>query len=209
MTDSSQRFANPVTTRTQASSTDSSYSHTSNIPHRYLPLHCEALRDIELSRNPPQLVLLSGLQGSGKSTFAAQLVEQGWCRISQDELGSRQRCELECITALTHGLNVVIDRCNFNVQQRSIWIQIAFYRRAVVGAILFATPPNECIRRIMNRANHPTLPPSEQAKAIVQRTAQDFEPPSRSEAIDWCRIIRKDSDFQRVYKDLLEFNPID
>lgn len=61
--------------------------------------------------------------GSGKSTFAQRLFDAGWGhRICQDELGSRQICESTMVQRLLNGHNVVIDRCNFDAEQRKHWI---------------------------------------------------------------------------------------
>lgn len=174
--------------------------------HNYAKLEQEAVLDKQQNRTRPRLLLLTGLQGSGKSTFAAQLVEQGWYRISQDELGSRQACERTCISALLKGYNVIIDRCNFDPHQRSSWIQIGLYRGAIIGAIVFAISEHECIRRIMNRVDHPTLPPSRKVEQIVRRTALQFRPPTHNESIDFCRVIRNDNDIHRVYRELFRYN---
>lgn len=67
------------------------------------------------------LVVLVGMPGSGKSTFAEELISQHpecWRRISQDVLGSRQRCIQRAKAALREGHHVLIDRCNFDESQR-------------------------------------------------------------------------------------------
>ncbi|KAJ1489667.1 hypothetical protein T484DRAFT_1779466 [Baffinella frigidus] len=40
-----------------------------------------------------RLLVMVGIPGSGKSTIAKQLEARGWVWVSQDELGSRRRCE--------------------------------------------------------------------------------------------------------------------
>jgi len=71
-----------------------------------------------------RVLLLVGLPGSGKTTFASRLVEVGgWVRVSQDEVGgSRQAVERHFLRALESGNAVVVDRCNCTVQQRSWFI---------------------------------------------------------------------------------------
>ena len=67
------------------------------------------------------LVVLVGMPGSGKSTFAEELISQHpecWRRISQDVLGSRQRCIQRAKAELREGHHVLIDRCNFDESQR-------------------------------------------------------------------------------------------
>ena len=82
----------------------------------------------------PFLVLLVGLPGSGKSTFAHSLVASvpnKFCRINQDELKTRPKCErkLKQVLALSPSsptrLCPIIDRCNFDGKQRSHWYRLA------------------------------------------------------------------------------------
>jgi len=72
---------------------------------------------------PEQLVLvLVGAPGSGKSTLAALLLPD-FHRISQDALGSRPKCLAAAEAAMQQGCCVVIDRCNFDAEQRSTWVR--------------------------------------------------------------------------------------
>ena len=58
-----------------------------------------------------------GIPGSGKSTIANELVKLGWDRVNQDEMKTRKVCETRMIQALEKGRSVVVDRCNFDIQQ--------------------------------------------------------------------------------------------
>jgi len=108
----------------------------------------------------PFLVLLVGLPGSGKSTFAQSLVAsmpEKFCRINQDELKTRPKCErkLERVLSIPTSQQLgqqqlgqqrrcpIIDRCNFDQTQRSTWYRMA---EAAPGQGVSATalkPPNE------------------------------------------------------------------
>ncbi|GJD08885.1 Transcription factor bHLH140 [Galdieria sulphuraria] len=79
----------------------------------------------------PILLMLIGIPGSGKTTFAKKLEEKGWCRVCQDELFTRQQCENYTITHLLQGKSIVIDRCNVTKEQRAIWINLAKNANAV------------------------------------------------------------------------------
>lgn len=99
-----------------------------------------------------RMLVLCGLPGSGKSTFSGMLLKAlpGWTRVnqvrvedshmhthtgtrsrgqaltrSQDELGTRQACEALAEEALGAGHHVLVDRCNFNAQQRKTWVALA------------------------------------------------------------------------------------
>jgi predicted kinase len=66
----------------------------------------------------PQVLVMVGIPGSGKSTIANELVAMGWERVNQDDLGSRRVCETRMEDALKRGKSVVVDRCNFDISQR-------------------------------------------------------------------------------------------
>lgn len=67
-----------------------------------------------------------GVPGSGKSTFAKQLIPYGYVRVNQDDLGNRKKCERVAKQALDQGKSVVVDRCNFDFPQRKTWINMAY-----------------------------------------------------------------------------------
>ncbi len=68
-----------------------------------------------------RVLVMVGMPGSGKSTAAKQLAERGWARVNQDEMGTRKVCEARLEDALRAGRSVVVDRCNFDYQQRHVW----------------------------------------------------------------------------------------
>jgi len=73
----------------------------------------------------------------------------------QDVLGNRKKCEAACKEALLAGRNVVIDRVNFNEQQRAIWVHLG---RAVSGSALqlivlqLVVPIEMCKQRMREEA---------------------------------------------------------
>ncbi|KAL0018993.1 hypothetical protein WJX79_001369 [Trebouxia sp. C0005] len=107
------------------------------------------------------MIVLMGLPGSGKTTLAMRLRQMGWVWINQDIMGDRQRCEFECTQALLAGKEVVVDRCNFDEQQRATWVRIARQGSHRGGIFVLGfhldVPMEECIRRAEGRMDHPTL----------------------------------------------------
>ena len=90
---------------------------------------------------PSIILLMSGIPGSGKSTFCAQLIAQGsarWVRVNQDSVnngrkGSRQQCLAAARAAVLAGHSCVIDRCHPDAQQRSEFIKLAADLNIQVG----------------------------------------------------------------------------
>lgn len=70
-------------------------------------------------------------------------------------MGNRKKCEAACKEALLAGRNVVIDRVNFNEQQRAIWVHLG---RAVCGSALqlivlqLVVPIETCKQRMRDEA---------------------------------------------------------
>ncbi|KAL6062242.1 Polynucleotide phosphatase/kinase, variant 2 [Balamuthia mandrillaris] len=115
-------------------------------------------------KKPPvvNVVVLCGLPGSGKSTFATQVEDHNWVRVNQDDLGSCQECKKLMEKSLKKGKSVVIDRCNGSSGDRKMWLNEA--KRLGVSAdrihvLHFATNAEDCIARVQKRQNHPTLQP--------------------------------------------------
>ncbi|KAJ2712409.1 hypothetical protein H4R19_002769 [Coemansia spiralis] len=106
----------------------------------------------------PQMLVLVGLPGCGKTAFSSRMVAHiaGWERITQDETGSRSLCEQHAATCLKEGKSVVIDRCNFDEDQRKIWVKIAEDAFAPVDALFFDVDVKVCKERVKVRCGHPT-----------------------------------------------------
>ena len=124
--------------------------------------------------------LCSSLQGAGKSTFSNLVLQHAhgrWLRINQDTLKTRKKCEAAAHRALKERQNVIIDRCNFDQQQRATWTQIAAQYEVTCCAVWLAISAKECARRARQRRHHEggmTGPPAEktsfQVSAQITRT---------------------------------------
>ena len=76
----------------------------------------------------PRLLLLCGLQGAGKSTFASRLVPPTWDVVCQDTVskgkpGSRPQCLAAVLRGLRAGKHVAVDRTHTSVEQRSDFLR--------------------------------------------------------------------------------------
>lgn len=80
----------------------------------------------------PTMLVLCGIPGCGKSTFASRLIASipekyraYWVVLNQDALGDRKTVIRYTEHALNYHQNTIIDRCNFNEEQRHPWIKMA------------------------------------------------------------------------------------
>ena len=116
----------------------------------------------------PKILLLMGLPGSGKTTYAKELVSDGWVRSSKDDLRSMMdngkwskgnekrvlRLRDQIIRdAVNSGSNVVVDDTNFEDRHRDHISALAEECGADFEVLFIDTPLEECISRNENRAN--------------------------------------------------------
>lgn len=112
--------------------------------------------------------MLKGLPASGKSTYAKELVADGWKRVNKDDLRAMIDCskwgkekekdilELRDITIihyLDQGYNVVVDDTNLNPIHESSLREIAEHCEADFDIKIFDTPVSVCIERDLARQN--------------------------------------------------------
>jgi hypothetical protein len=110
--------------------------------------------------------------------------------INQDTLGSRKACEHEMNLALSRRQPVVIDRCNFDTQQRAHFLAIARTHKVPPGricALQLVVSIDECVKRVSERTNHPTLQPGPKSVRVVRRFGKLMQPPQTSE--DFGHVI--------------------
>lgn len=96
--------------------------------------------------------------------------------------------------ALRKNQNVIVDRCNMTIEQRSHWINLAleFGAESVVG-ILLDVHPEECLARIDTRKSHQTIQPSfplDKKREIVYKFTNSFEVPQLSEGFSSIVVTR-------------------
>ncbi|RKP40385.1 hypothetical protein BJ085DRAFT_6443, partial [Dimargaris cristalligena] len=51
---------------------------------------------------------------------------------------------------------IVIDRCNFDEDQRKVWVNMGETHGALVDALYFDVSGKTCKERVKNRTGHPT-----------------------------------------------------
>ena len=152
----------------------------------------------DVGNSQPFMVLLVGLPGSGKSTFAQSLVQSmpnKFSRINQDELKTRKKCEKKLKRVLGFPSSSasqqaqqqrfcpIIDRCNFDQSQRSKWYQLAKEapRQSSMGVpvdvVVLDVPFDECLKRCESRKGHEMIKSPKQAREVMQQFRRQWSPP--------------------------------
>jgi predicted kinase len=141
-----------------------------------------------------EVVVLVGLPGSGKSTVAERLVEKGYTRVNQDDLGSRNKYKGIMVEAIKAGKKVIIDRVNFDRQQRQSWIDLAHKLGVVnVRCVWLKVDKDTCKTRVANRVNHPTIKDAETGNHVIDKFDKLFEEPSVAEGFINVEVYSNDS----------------
>ena len=142
-----------------------------------------------------KVLILCGVPGSGKTTFAKEKYSN-YYRISQDDLGSKEKCKEEFLKAIHGYKNVLVDRCNHNSDQRRYWINIALQSGVEsIDAIYLVVPEEEAIARIIARKEHLTINEKlslEKKKSIVYFFNKELteDPPKLEEGFKTVTWIR-------------------
>lgn len=131
-----------------------------------------------------QLTILVGPPGSGKSTLAWELTQPkngGYYRINQDDQGKKGHWD--AFTPILHTENnIVIDRMNFNKQQREKYLSAAKKHGYKTKIIVLHENQSTCLSRMKDRKDHPTITTEEQARSALNTFFTKYEKPTKDEA---------------------------
>lgn len=146
-----------------------------------------ATKQRQVTRVQPKLLALKGLPGSGKTTYAKELVKKGWVRVNKDDMRAMLhdgkfskdnegfvlslRDEI-IIRALVAGKNVVVDDTNLDPKHAVQFEVIASEFLADYEEKFFDVDLKTCLERNRNR----TDPVPE--KAIYNMYERYLKPPT-------------------------------
>ncbi|KAI9269825.1 hypothetical protein BY458DRAFT_436522 [Sporodiniella umbellata] len=85
--------------------------------------------------------------------------------------------------------NVVVDRCNFDVQQRKTWIELAQEYNVPINCIVLTTTKQECMSRVKVREKHPTGVEGDKGVMILHKFVKNYYPPTETVQEGLQRIL--------------------
>jgi predicted kinase len=139
------------------------------------------------------LVILMGLQGSGKSTFYKTHLDEDFVRVNLDTLKTRHQEHLLIEECLTHERNFAVDNTNPTRLDRQRYIipaKKAGYR--IVGYFL-ESKIKDCMQRNALRKGKARVP----EKAIAA-TSNKLEIPSYEEGFDELYFVKNNGETMTI-----------
>jgi len=165
-----------------------------------------------------QLILMVGGPGSGKSHYIKGIQEEHTL-ISQDENNGDKTKTLEQFEkALLTSDTIVVDRMNFDREQRASFIAPARAAGFEVSAFIVWRPFIECYHAIINREGHKTIPKgdSETALKVLRFFKKMYKRPTLDE-VDDIKYVNEFlygesdwymRDFSHLYKPILAIGDV-
>lgn len=136
-----------------------------------------------------ELVVLVGLQGSGKSTFFRERLAATHAHVSKDNFRSNPRPARRqrklMAEAFAASRSVVVDNTNPTVAERAELIELARATGAAVVCYFFPPDVDASLRRNALREGKARVPDH-----AVRITAARLEPPTPAEGFDWLYHVR-------------------
>lgn len=132
-----------------------------------------------------ELIILVGPPGSGKSTYAKQFLSHVY--VNQDSQGKIEHRHLFNI-ALSNGSSIVVDRLNFNKEQRSRYLEPAKLAGYTTTIIVLHQPYQSCLERCKERLNHESIKDEATAHKAISMFFKRYERVEDLEADTITRI---------------------
>ena len=121
---------------------------------------------IPKSSSKLELILLVGLPGSGKSTFAKKYYEE-YSYINQDINKTKEKSKKILLDAIKNKKNIIVDNTNLDYQKRQEIIQLVNLSEYIIKIIVFDIPFKVCYHMMYYRVNTLHVDP---ISIIVYRT---------------------------------------
>ena len=141
------------------------------------------------------LVILMGLQGSGKSTFYQKYLAEKLVRVNLDTLKTRHRERLLIEECLRTGVDFAIDNTNPTRADRAAYIpaaRAAGYR--VIGCFM-ESKIRDCLERNKHREGKARVP-----DVAILGTSRRLEMPSYEEGFDELYFVSNDGTEMKISK---------
>jgi len=139
---------------------------------------------------PLEMIIFTGLQGSGKSTYYREHFADTHALVSKDLLRNNSRPERRQRQLIEehfrHGRSVVVDNTNASPDDRAPLIELARNHGARVIAIYFDVPVKTCLERNDAREGKACVP-----HVGIFATLKRMKRPELAEGFDEVRVVEQ------------------
>lgn len=143
--------------------------------------------------SPPDLIVLCGLPGSGKSTFRHLLLlrdAQRWTSASGDEDGGTNAVQQAASTfrpSSTGRKGLILDQVNATVAKRRALLALAHNAKHPT-LVWFDFDAEVCMARCQARTGHESLRPGQRVRMAMRQFVREWEEPTLQEG--WGAVVR-------------------
>ncbi len=145
--------------------------------------------------NNKTLVIMMGIQGSGKSTFYRKYLSDSFVRVNLDTLKTRYQEELLIKECLVNGKNLAIDNTNPTKADRQRYIPLAIANGYKVVGYFMESKLNDCIERNNKRDGSAKILPT-----AIAATSNKLQMPSYDEGFDELYFVNNDGKNMTISK---------
>lgn len=133
------------------------------------------------------LVIMMGIQGSGKSTFYRTYLAQGYVRVNLDVLKTRHQEKLLVDKCLADGKSFAVDNTNPTKEERQRYIRPAKEAKYRIVGYFMESKLKDCIERNERREGKEKIP-----RMAIAATSNKLEMPSYEEGFDELYFVKND-----------------
>ncbi len=135
------------------------------------------------------LVIMMGLQGSGKSTFFDRYLSKDFVRVNLDTLRTRFQERLLIEGCLAEGKSYAIDNTNPTKSDRERYIPVAKEQGYRIVGYFMESKIKACIERNALREGKACVP-----MVAIASTSKKLEMPSYDEGFDELYFVKNDGE---------------
>ncbi len=141
------------------------------------------------------MILMMGLQGSGKSTFCREILGNTYVYVNLDTLTTRHREKLLIQECVEQGKSFIVDNTNPTKEDRLRYIPIAKAAGYRVIGYFMESKLKVCIERNEQREGAAKIP-----SMAIAATSNRLQMPSYDEGFDELYFVKNDGQTMTVEK---------
>ena len=141
------------------------------------------------------MILMMGLQGSGKSTFCREILGNTYVYVNLDTLKTRHREKLLIQECMEQGKSFIVDNTNPTKEDRLRYIPIAKAAGYRVIGYFMESKLKDCIARNEQRHGAARIP-----SMAIAATSNRLQMPSYDEGFDELYFVKNDGQTMTVEK---------